>query len=101
MPSRVSDVILSEPSGRNHAVVMFSGALFFSSLYVYNVTTGNSSAASWLLFMIVGSTLSGVAESLPKERRRTAGLLRVTAVFVPLCLIFLIIFAPELIVGER
>jgi hypothetical protein len=101
MPSRISDVIFSEPSGRRHAVVMFSGAFLLSSLYVYNGLSAGSFSLSWLFFMIGGSILSGIAESLPADRRRAAGILRITAVLVLLCLLVTIIVAPEFIVGER
>ncbi len=100
MPSTVREVVFSEPSGRNHAAVMFSSALFFSSLYVYHGTAGRFSSASWLLFMVVGTALSGIAESLPKDRRRAAGLLRITAILVLLSMLAAIVFSPEFIVGN-
>ncbi|WP_380680532.1 hypothetical protein [Salinigranum sp. GCM10025319] len=94
MPSRVSDVVFSEPSGCRHAIVMFAGALAFAGLYVYYGIIGE-------FFLLVGCVLSGIAESLPTERRRTAGVLRVTAILVLVGLLATVAVAPELVVGPR
>ncbi|AZH26059.1 hypothetical protein [Haloplanus aerogenes] len=99
MPSTVTNVVFSEPAGRLNAVVMFSGALVFASLYAYNVLRGDAAAANWLLVMIAGCALSGIAESLPKDRRQMAGTLRVTAILVFASLIASVIVAPEFVVG--
>ena len=100
MPSIVSDVVFSEPSGRLNAGVMFSGALAFAGLYVYTRITGTGSVFSWHLIMLVGFTLSGIAESLPYDRRQAAGILRLTAILLLFGLLAATIFAPELILGE-
>lgn len=100
MPSRVSDVLFSEPAGRRHALVMFSGALALLVIYVYYGVLGESTSTS-TLFLMVGAALSGVAESLPKDRRRTAGMLRATAILVLVCLLAAVAFAPEFVVGKR
>lgn len=100
MPSTVRDVLFSEPSGRRAAIVMFAGALALSSIYGYYWMRGRSSSTAGL-FLLVGATLSGIAESLPKDRRRTAGLLRLTAILVLVGLIATVIVAPEFIVGQR
>jgi len=101
MPSRVSDVVFSEPSGRPHALVMFSGALVFSGLYAYYGIFGDARSVSWLAFLIAGFVLSGVAESLPEDRRLATGAMRLTAVLVLMCLLAATVFAPELVVGPR
>jgi hypothetical protein len=44
----------------------------------YDILLGRSSLSS--LIMTVGFALSGLAESLPTDRRRIAGGLRVTAI---------------------
>jgi hypothetical protein len=97
MPSYIEAVLFSEPSGRYHAFMMFAGALIFSSLYAYSTIDGSSATSDWLLFMIAGFVLSGIAESLPKNRRRVAGVLRLTAMGVVASLIALVIVAPEVI----
>lgn len=79
---------------------MFTGTLFFLLLYVYSTIINDSSSGGWLVFMIAGSALSGIAESLPKERRRVVGLFRVSAILVLMCLLAITVFAPETIVGE-
>ncbi|MFC6989053.1 hypothetical protein ACFQJD_10675 [Haloplanus sp. GCM10025708] len=80
---------------------MFSGSLLFLSLYVYAAVLGDSSSSSWLVVMAAGTGLSGIAESLPKDRRRTAGVFRVTAMLVLMDLLATTVFAPEFVVGEQ
>mgnify|MGYP006296480973 CR=1 FL=1 len=101
MPSTPTRFLFREPSGRPHAFVMLSGALLFLVLYVYASVLGDSSSSSWLVVMAAGTGLSGIAESLPNERRRTAGILRVTAVLVLMGLLATTVFTPEFIVGEQ
>jgi hypothetical protein len=50
---------------------------------------------------MAGTDLSGIAESRPTDRRRTAGLLRVVGILLLLGLLATIVFVPEGIVGER
>jgi hypothetical protein len=101
MPSRISEVVFGEPSGRRHAAVMFSGALVLSGLYAYAGLVGESSSARWLLVMVGSSVLSGIAESLPAERRRAAGAFRIAAILLPACLLVAIALAPGVVVGTR
>lgn len=101
MSSIVDDLVFSEPSGRGNALVMFAQALVFASLYVYIVIRGDPASARWLLFMIVGTVLSGIAESLPKDRRRAAGTLRVAAILVLVCLLATVALIPEIVAGIR
>jgi hypothetical protein len=96
MPSKISGFVMSEPSGRPAAAVMFSGALLFVGMYVYFGVFGDSSTTHEL-FLAGSFALSGIAESLPKDRRRTAGILRVTAILIPLSMIAIIVIAPEII----
>lgn len=79
---------------------MFSGSVVFSALYVYFGVLGDSISTS-SVFLAIGFALSGIAESLPKDRRRMAGVFRVTAVLVLVSLIALVTLAPGLVVGER
>ncbi|WP_135364383.1 hypothetical protein [Halosimplex halophilum] len=100
MPSRVEEVVFSEPPGRVHALVMFSGALAMLSIYVYyDLLLGGSSASS--LVMAVGFALSGVAEGLPAERRRLAGGLRIAAILWLTGLLALLVLAPEAVLGSQ
>jgi peptidoglycan/LPS O-acetylase OafA/YrhL len=101
MPSRISEAVFGEPSGRRHALVMFAGAAAFAAMYAYYGVVDDSASAGWLLFMTGGSALSGIAESLPTERRRAAGALRVAAVLLLACLLVLVAVAPEVVVGTR
>lgn len=87
---------MSEPSGRPAAAVMFSGAFLFVGMYVYFGVFGDSSTTHEF-FLSESFALSGTAESLPKDRRRTAGVLRVTSILIPLSMIAIIVVAPEII----
>ena len=100
MPSKIEGVVFSEPSGRLNAFVMFAGSLAMLSIYAYfDIIHDGSSISS--LIMAVGFALSGFAESLPAERQRMAGGLRLTAILLLFGLISLAIFAPEVILGPR
>ena len=100
MPSKIRDVVFSEPSGRSHAFVMFAGSVVMLSIYIYyDILRGVPDISS--LVMAVGFALSGLAESLPTERRQIAGGLRVAAMLLLTGLLSLTIFAPEVILGPR
>ena len=95
MPSTISDTVFSEPSGPRIALVHFAGSLVFSGLYVYTWITNGSAAATWLLAMIVGTGLAGVAEALPKRKRQIAGVLRSVAILVFLCIVVAALVVPD------
>lgn len=94
-----NEVVFSEPSGRPNSTVQFAAAVIFLGLYAYAWIGGNGDSGNWLLFMITGSFLAGIAESLPKNRKFTAGCVRLIAIAVLLCLLAIIFLAPEFIVG--
>ncbi|MFC7131108.1 hypothetical protein [Haloferax chudinovii] len=96
MPSIVDETVFSEPSGGLFAVVQLCGALIMSGLYWQYAVVEQSVSGGWLLFMIAGTALSGIAESLPKNRRRAAGVLRLAAVLVLTCLLAILFLAREL-----
>lgn len=96
MLSTVTEFIFSKPAGRSNAVVMFSGAAVFAGSYVYFSWVGYSPLFYGLV--IAGSLmLVGIAESLPKERGRAAGVLRTTALLALLLMIAILVVAPEII----
>lgn len=98
MPSKIKDVVFSEPSGRAQAFVMFAASFMMISIY-YDVLRGVSSINS--LVMAVGFALSGLAESLPSEHRRLVAGLRVTAILLLTGLLVFIMFAPEVFLGSQ
>ncbi|KTG08093.1 hypothetical protein AUR64_00505 [Haloprofundus marisrubri] len=98
LSSLLDSALFSEPSGGLNASVQFVAALLFTGMYVYfDVLLGSPS--SHLLFLATAAGLSGLAESLPKERRRTAGVLRIAGISVALALIVLVWVAPEFVIG--
>jgi preprotein translocase subunit SecG len=69
-------------------------------VFVYAWSVGEAGAVvPWVLFFIAGTALSGIAESLPRTKRRAAGLLRLTAVLVFVCFLVVMFLAPEYIIG--
>jgi hypothetical protein len=96
MSSTIKAFLVSEPSGRPAAVVLFSGALIFLGMYVYFGILGDSPTI-FELFLAGAFALSGTAESLPKQNRRVAGALRFTAIVIPLIMILILAIAPEII----
>lgn len=100
MPSKIKDVVFSEPSGRAQAFVMFVASFTMVSIYIYyDVLRGVSSINS--LVMAVGFALSGLAESLPSEHRQLVAGLRVTAILLLTGLLVFIMFAPEVFLGSQ
>jgi len=98
VPSKIKDVVFSEPSGRAQAFVMFAASFMMISIY-YDVLRGVSSINS--LVMAVGFALSGLAESLPSEHRQLVAGLRVTAILLLTGLLVFIMFAPEVFLGSQ
>ena len=99
MPSIIKDTVFKEPTGGVLALVYLSGALLFIGQYGYYTIIANSTPGRFILFMCAGFGLSGIAESLPKNRRRAAGLLRLTAILVLICFLAIMFLAPEYIIG--
>ena len=97
MPSIIDQTVFSEPSGRPLGLVYLCGALLLSGAYGFYVVVGDFTPTSSVLFVSAGMALSGIAESLPKTRRRAAGFLRLTAISVLGSLLVIIAFAPELL----
>ncbi|TQR21898.1 hypothetical protein C9J85_18660 [Haloferax sp. wsp5] len=99
MPSIIDQTLFSEPSGRPLGLVFLGGALLLAGQQGYYVIVEGATLFYPNLFMIVGMALSGIAESLPKPRRREAGVLRVTALTVLVSLLVITFVAPDLIIA--
>ena len=97
MPSTIETVLFGEPAGRPNSLVQFTAAAVFLAIYAYAAARGAAASGEWLLVMALAATLSGVAESLPKDRRRAAGGLRLTAILALVCL--LAVVTPDLVTG--
>lgn len=88
-------VMLREPDGRRKGLVFASLSLTCLLLWVYIGVVLDGSHV--LLYMGVAFGCSGCAESLPPDRRRSAGVLRAAAVSIPVIMLALLVSAPELI----
>ncbi|GGL42685.1 hypothetical protein GCM10009037_27790 [Halarchaeum grantii] len=95
----IGEALFNEPRGRPLALVQFGASLVFASMFVYAWSGGNADGARWVLFPVVGTSLSGIAESLPETRRRAAGVLRVAGILVLLCLVIAPVAGFEFIIG--
>jgi len=95
----ISDVLFNEPQGRPNSLIQFGASLSFLCIFVYGWIVNEAGGVPWVLFLIVGTALSGIAESLPKTRRWAAGLLRLTAILVLVCLLAIMFLAPDYIIG--
>jgi hypothetical protein len=83
----VSEVLFNEPQGRRIALFQLGLSLTFLCMFVYTWSVGDAGETQWLLFLIVGTALSGIAESLPETQVQAVGVLRFTAVLVLLCVV--------------
>ncbi|ELY69292.1 hypothetical protein [Natrinema versiforme] len=99
MPPYIDEVLFSEPSGRRLALVHCSVSLAFLSMYTYAWSAGDAGSSGWLLFMVVGTALAGIAESLPETRLRAVGVLRSAGILVLLCVVAAPFLDIEFIIG--
>lgn len=83
----ISEVLFNEPQGRPFALLQFGVSLTFLCMFVYTWSVGDAGETRWLLFTVVGTALSGIAESLPENRRQAAGVLRFAGILVLLILV--------------
>jgi hypothetical protein len=98
MPSLLDDTLFSEPSGTGVSLVHFGSAVAFSLMLGYSWLRAGPPTNYWLVFMIVGTALVGVAEALPTARTRAAGVFRLAGIGTIGCLLGILVFSPELIV---
>jgi hypothetical protein len=96
MPSIIDKTVFGEPS-RGLALVSLCGALLLAGQQGYYVIVEGATPSYVGLFLIAGMALSGSAESLPKSRRRAAGVLRLTALVVLVSMFVIMIVTPELL----
>lgn len=95
----ISDVLFNEPQGRSVAIVQFGASLIFLCMFVYAWSVDDAGKFLWILFLIVGSALSGIAESLPENRRQAAGILRFAGILVLLLLLLSGFLRPDFLIG--
>lgn len=88
-------MMLREPDGRKKGLMFASLSLLCLVIWGYLGVILDGSHS--LLFMGVAFGCSGCAESLPPNRRRSAGALRVAAVGMLVIYLALLASAPELV----
>ncbi|WP_254767263.1 hypothetical protein [Salinilacihabitans rarus] len=99
MLSYITEVLFNEPQGRPLALFQFGVSLTLLCMFVYAWSVGDAGATRWLLFIVVGTALSGIAESLPESRRQSAGVLRFAGILVLLILVAAPFVDLEFIIG--
>jgi hypothetical protein len=95
----ISDVLFNEPQGRPNSLVQFGASLTFLCIFVYAWSVGDVGEVLWILFLIIGTALSGIAESLPENRRQAAGVLRFAGILVLLILLLSGFLRLEFLIG--
>jgi peptidoglycan/LPS O-acetylase OafA/YrhL len=98
MPSLLEDTLFSEPSGNGIALVHFGSAVVFTLILVWSWLRDPPLTNYWLVFMIVGIALAGVAEALPSERTRAAGVFRLAGIGTLVCLLGILVISPDVFV---
>ncbi|MFC5369162.1 hypothetical protein [Salinirubrum litoreum] len=97
MPSLVDETLFSDPSGPGVALVHFGSAVAFTLILARSWFRGAPFTNYWLVFMVAGTALAGVAEALPSDWNRTAGFFRLAGIFTLASLLCLLVFTPELL----
>lgn len=90
--------VFNEPNGRRIGLLYLS--LAFLMLIAHSYFAVLRDGPRHMLFLGVAFALSGVAESLPPDRRRMAGVLRMSAISSAVILLLLLYFNPDFVLGE-
>ncbi|WP_276273995.1 hypothetical protein [Haloarcula litorea] len=90
-------MLFREPDGRRKGLVfsLFSLGCLLGWVYFGIVLDG----PHVMLFLGIAFAFSGIAESLPPNRQRSAGVLRLLGFGILAVLIVLLILVPELVLG--
>ena len=99
MPSLVDDTLFSEPSGTGVALVHLGGVVVYTLILVRSWLRSGSLTNYWLVFVILGTALAGVAEALPAECTQAAGLLRLAGIGTIVCLLGVVVFSSDAFVS--
>jgi hypothetical protein len=92
----IDETVFGEPS-RGLGLVFLCGALLIAGQQAYYVIVKGATPYYAVLFIGAGMALSGIAESLPKSRRRASGALRLTAITVLVSILVIGFVTPELL----
>src|SRR6056297_1129514 len=90
-------MLFREPDGRRKGRLFSLFSFIFILGWVYFGIVLN--AAHHMLFLGIAFAFSGLAESLPPTRQRSAGVLRILGLGILVILIVLLIVIPESILG--
>ena len=93
----LSPMLFREPDGRRKGLLFLflSFICLLGWVYVGVVLDGSHI----LLFLSIAFALSGFAESLPPDRRRSAGVLRILGLGIVLLFLVLLALVPDLILN--
>jgi hypothetical protein len=91
----VRRMVFREPDGRRKGLyfTLFSSICILGWVYFGIVLDGPHN----MLFLGISFAFSGLAEFLPPNRQRSAGVLRILGLSVLIVFLVLLIFAPEVI----
>lgn len=89
---------IQRASWRDFAINLLCWDVLFYHPDRYYTVTASSPLGNFILFRCTGFGLSGIAESLPTRRLRTASILRLTTIFTYVSLLGLLILKPIFII---
>ncbi|WP_247010624.1 hypothetical protein [Halorientalis litorea] len=90
-------MMFREPDGRRKGFLFFS--LSFVCLLSWVYTAVILDGPHFFLFMGIALGFTGLAESLPPDQRRSAGVFRIVAVGILLVFLTLLASVPDLLLG--
>jgi hypothetical protein len=90
-------MVFREPDGRRKGLIMLFLSFICLLIWVYTAVVLN--ASDFFIFFTIALGFSGVAESLPPDRRRSAGTLRMLAVGTFVVFLGVLASAPELLLA--
>jgi hypothetical protein len=93
----LSRIVFREPDGRKKGLIMFLLSFICLLIWVYTAVVLN--ASGFFICFTIALGFSGVAESLPPDRRRSAGTLRMLAVGAFVVFLGVLASVPELLIS--
>ena len=90
-------MVFREPDGRRKGLIMLFLSFICLLILVYTAVVLN--ASDFFIFFTIALGFSGVAESLPPDRRRLAGTLRMLAVGTFVVFLGVLASVPELLLA--
>ena len=99
MRDQIDRYVFREPSGWRKGLVFSVFSVIWFGMYAYFGLLHNSGSVSDLITGVAFALVAG-AELLPKDRRRTAGVLRLAAIGILAVLLGLMLLVPDMVLNR-